>query len=99
VTGTNGAAVATATVAVRDSHGNPAPGVLVTGQWPGLIPNASATTDSSGVATFQVSSAGQSCFGFMLGAISKPGFASAETRAEFALDCLPGTEQPEVTIQ
>lgn len=98
VTGTNGAAVATATVTVRDNHGNPAPGVLVTGQWPGQEPNASATTDSSGVATFQVSSAGQSCFGFMLGAISKPGFASAETRIGIAMECLPGTE-PEVTIQ
>jgi PKD repeat protein len=98
VTSSNGENVATARVTVRDQLGNPAPGVLVSGSWPGLTDNASATTDSTGVAELQVRSATKKCFGFMLSAISQPGGGSSEAFG-LGYGCAPGTQPPVVSIQ
>lgn len=89
---------ATASVTVRDQHGNPAPGVTLTGEW--FLPTAtvSATTDDAGIATFRTELSEPTCLGFALKGLTKPGHWSAPITTPSAVKCPPGGNDIVVTL-
>lgn len=76
----NGSARATAAVKVLDANGAPVAGATVTGAWSGLVSgNASATTDTAGVARFTSASskAGSGSFTFTVKGVARSGYSYA----------------------
>jgi PKD repeat protein len=88
-TQSGGVTVSRVSVAVTDQHGNPAPGVVLTGEWDGEASRVSATTNSTGVATFRIERSQPSCELFFLRGLSKPGHMSARIAWPYAIGCTP----------
>jgi hypothetical protein len=91
-TRTGNVTVATASVTVTDQRGNPAPGVVLTGEWGGEPSTLSATTGSTGVATFIIARNESGCELFFLRSLSKPGHASAPIASPSAVGCASGSD-------
>ena len=89
--------VATASVSVRDQHGNPAPGVTLTAGWfPSTAP-VTATTDNAGIATFRMELSEPTCMSFALKGLTKPGYGSAPITTPSAIKCPPNGNDIVVT--